>query len=195
MRPFSYIYAKVMRWSAHPHAPWYLGGLSFAEATFFPVPPDVMLAPMTLAHPDRWFRLAMITTLTSVLGGVVGWLIGLFGIEMVMPLIQEAGYGPAYERAQDWFTTWGFWAILLAGFSPIPFKIFTIAAGAMVLNLPLFVLASLLGRGGRFFLVAWMVSRGGPAIEARIKHHLDLIGWVLVAACVVVFLLWRLLGS
>lgn len=193
MRPFSWLYARIMRWSAHRHAPWYLGGLSFSEATFFPVPPDVLLAPMTLARPDQWFRLATITTVTSVLGGLVGWLIGLFGIEMVMPLIEDAGYLPAYEKAQSWFLEWGFWAILLAGFSPIPFKVFTIAAGALALNLPVFLIASLLGRGGRFYLVAWLVSRGGPAIEARIRHQMDLIGWAFVAVCVAGLVVWALI--
>lgn len=193
MKPFSWLYGHVMRWSAHPHAPWYLGGLSFSEATFFPIPPDVLLGPMTLARPDQWFRLATITTVASVVGGLVGWLIGLFGIELVMPLIRDAGYLPAYEKAQSWFLDWGFWAILLAGFSPIPFKIFTIAAGALALNLPVFLVASLLGRGGRFYLVAWLVSRGGPAIEARIRDQMDLIGWALVAACVAGLAAWALI--
>jgi len=192
MRPFSALYTKVMRWSAHPRAPWFLGGLSFAESTFFPVPPDVMLAPMTLARPDHWFRLALITTVASVLGGVVGWLLGYFAVELVMPLIEEASYGGAYERAQAWFKEWGFWAVLLAGFSPIPYKVFTIAAGVLTLNLPLFVLASILGRGGRFFLVAWLVAWGGPPIERRIRNHLDLIGWVLVGLILIGILWWQL---
>ncbi|MDQ2068313.1 YqaA family protein [Natronospira bacteriovora] len=191
MRPFSFLYRRVMRWSAHPHAPHYLAGLSFAESTFFPVPPDVMLAPMTLARPGRWLRLALITTIASVLGGVVGWLMGYFAMELVMPMIEEASYRQAYELAREWFHDWGFWAVLLAGFSPVPYKIFTIAAGALALNLPLFVLASIIGRGGRFFLVAWLVSWGGPPVEARLKQHIDLIGWMLVCLCVLGFLIWR----
>jgi len=191
MRPFSYLYARVMRWSAHPRAPWYLAGMSFAESTFFPIPPDVMLAPMTLARPHRWLRLAMITTLASVAGGVVGWFIGYFAMELVFPLIETAGYQGAYERARVWFIEWGFWAVLLAGFSPIPFKVFTIAAGALALNLPLFVLAAILGRGGRFFLVAWLVSWGGPPVEARVKQHIDLLGYVTVGLCVLLLLWWR----
>jgi len=192
MRLFSFLYARVMRWSAHPRAPWYLGGLSFAESTFFPVPPDVMLAPMTLARPDHWFRLALITTVASVLGGIVGWLMGYFAVELVMPMIEQAGYSDAYERAQAWFLEWGFWAVLLAGFSPIPYKIFTIAAGVLSLNLPLFILASCLGRGGRFFLVARLVSWGGPSVEARVKQHIDFIGWVTVFVLLLAFVWWRL---
>jgi membrane protein YqaA with SNARE-associated domain len=193
MRPFSFLYERVMRWSAHPHAPRYLAGLSFAESTFFPIPPDVMLAPMTLAKPRAWWRLALLTTVASVVGGVVGWLMGYFAMELVMPLLEDASYRAAYDRARDWFMEWGFWAVLLAGFSPIPYKIFTIAAGALALNLPLFVLASVLGRGGRFFLVAGLVAWGGPPVEARLKKHIDLMGWTVVVLCLLAFLLWRIL--
>lgn len=182
-----------MRWSAHRHAPRYLAGLSFAESSFFPIPPDVMLVPMTLARPASWWRLALITTVASVLGGILGWLIGYFAMELVMPLLEDASYRAAYDRAHDWFAEWGFWAVLLAGFSPIPYKVFTIAAGALALNLPLFALASLLGRGGRFFLVGALVAWGGPPVEARLKQHVDLLGWVVVALCVLAFLLWRIL--
>ncbi|MEA5446177.1 YqaA family protein [Gammaproteobacteria bacterium AB-CW1] len=193
MRIFSWLYERVMRWSAHPRAPWYLGGLSFAESTFFPVPPDVMLAPMVLARPRRWLRLATITTLASVIGGVVGWLLGYFAIELVMPVIEQASYQGAYERAREWFLEWGFWAVLLAGFSPIPYKVFTIAAGVLSLNLPVFILASLLGRGGRFYLVAWLVAWGGPPVAARIRKHIDLVGWILVLILLVAILVWRFL--
>lgn len=188
---FSALYRRVMVWSAHPRAPWYLGGLSFAESSFFPIPPDVMLAPMTLARPTAWFRLATITTLTSVAGGVLGWLIGFFAIGMAEPVIEQAGYMEGYQRARDWFTTWGFWAVLLAGFSPIPYKVFTIAGGAMGLNLALFVLGSLLGRGGRFYLVAALIAWGGPPMEARLRRHIDLIGWIVVLLCIVAYLIWR----
>jgi membrane protein YqaA with SNARE-associated domain len=194
MRLFSRLYALVMRWSAHPRAPWYLAGLSFSESSFFPVPPDVMLAPMTLARPPAWWRYALITTLASVAGGVLGWLIGYYGIDLVMPVIEGAGHLEGFERARAWFLEWGFWAVLLAGFSPIPYKVFTIAAGAMVLNLPMFVLASVIGRGGRFFLVAALVAWGGPPIEARIKQHMDLVGWLVVLLCVIAYLLWRANG-
>lgn len=191
MAVFSALYRRVMIWSAYPRAPWYLGGLSFAESSFFPIPPDVMLAPMTLARPRAWFRLATITTVASVAGGVLGWLIGYFAIGAAEPVIERAGYMDGYERASDWFSEWGFWAVLLAGFSPIPYKVFTVAAGAMGLNLPLFILGSLLGRGGRFYLVAALIAWGGPPMEARFRQHIDLIGWIVVLLCVVAYLVWR----
>lgn len=188
---FSALYERVMHWSAHPRAPWYLGGLSFAESSFFPIPPDVMLAPMTLARPHAWLRLATITTLASVAGGVLGWFIGHFAMGLAEPLIEQAGYSDGYERAREWFTKWGFWAVLLAGFSPIPYKVFTVAAGAMSLFLPLFILGSLLGRGARFYLVAALVAWGGPPMEARFKRHIDLIGWMVVIVCIVAYIVWR----
>src|SRR5690606_22523107 len=104
---------------AHRHAPWYLGGLSFAESSFFPIPPDVMLAPMSLAQPRKAMRFALIATLTSVAGGVFGYFVGMFALELIAPWIQRAGYWEYYQLAQRWFEQWGFWIVLIAGFSPI----------------------------------------------------------------------------
>ena len=129
MRIFSKLYTKVMQLAAHPHAVRYLAGLSFAESSFFPVPPDVMLAPMTLATPRRAWFLAALTTAASVLGGMAGYAIGLLAFDLIEPFLHRAGYWPAYLHAREWFRNWGFWAVLLAGFSPVPYKIFTIAAG------------------------------------------------------------------
>ncbi len=185
MRLFGWIYEKVLRWAAHRHAPWYLGGLSFAESSFFPIPPDVMLAPMSLAQPNKAMRFALITTLTSVAGGLLGYLIGYYALELVAPLIQNAGYWDRYLLAQQWFLTWGFWVVLVAGFSPIPYKVFTIAAGAVSLALLPFVVASLIGRGARFFLVALLVAWGGPKMEPWIKTYIERIGWATVALLLV----------
>lgn len=192
MRLFSALYTRVLAWSAHPHAKWYLGGLSFAESSFFPIPPDVMLAPMTLARPDRGLQYATITTVTSVLGGVAGYLIGFFAIEAVEPLLVDVGYWEHYLRARAWFDDWGFWAIFIAGFSPIPYKVFTIAGGAVQMNLPLFVIASALGRGGRFYLVALLVMWGGPKVEAHMRRHIDTIGWVTVAILLGAYLVYKM---
>src|SRR5690606_19368443 len=129
MKIFSPLYARAMQWSRHPKAPWYLAILSFFESVFFPVPPDVMLAPMCLANPRRAWWLALLTTLASVVGGFFGYLIGYFAIDAVMPWLKESAYWPAYSTATQWFADYGFWAIFIAGFSPIPYKVFTIAAG------------------------------------------------------------------
>jgi membrane protein YqaA with SNARE-associated domain len=180
MRLFGPLYDRVLSWAAHPKARWYLGGLSFAESSFFPVPPDVMLAPMTLARPVDAWRLALLTTLTSVAGGVLGYLIGYFALDLVEPWMVSAGYWEGYLEVRTWFQTWGFWAVLAAGFSPIPYKLFTIAAGALAMFLPVFVLASLVGRGGRFFLVAGLIRWGGAPMEARLRRHVEFLGWLLV---------------
>lgn len=187
MAIFSALYARVMVWAAHPHAPRYLAGLSFAESSFFPVPPDVMLAPMALARPERAWAYAWITTLASVIGGLVGYLIGYFALEWVEPVIREAGYWDGYMRAKAWFDEWGVWAVFLAGFSPIPYKVFTIAAGVLAMFLPLFLLASLVGRAGRFFLVSALMRWGGVRMERALRDYVDRIGLALVVLAVVAY--------
>lgn len=194
MKLFSRLYARVMHWSAHPHASWYLGGLSFAESSFFPIPPDVMLAPMTLARPQLAWRYAMLTTVASVAGGLFGYLIGYFAFEAVEGLMRDHGYWEAYQTTRAWFDEWGFWAVFAAGFSPIPYKVFTISAGVLGMNLPLFLLASTVGRGGRFFLVAGLIRLGGERMEQRIRQHVDLIGWLTVLLVLLV-LAWTRFGG
>ena len=192
MTLFGPLYDWTLRCAAHRHAPWFLGGLSFAESSFFPIPPDVMLAPMVLARPERAWRLAAITTVASVLGGVAGYFIGVFALEAVAPLLADAGYIDAYETARSWFATWGFWVMVLAGFSPIPYKVFTIAAGAMVVPLIPFVIASALGRGVRFLLVALLVAWGGPRVEPWVRRYIDRIGWSVVILCALAALIYML---
>ena len=187
MRLFSALYDLAMRWAAHPHAPRYLAGLSFAESSFFPIPPDVMLAPMALAQPARAWYYAAITTVASVLGGVVGYFIGVFAFELVEPLLREAGYWGHYLTAQSWFQRWGFWAVFIAGFSPIPYKVFTIAAGVVGMAMPAFVLASAVGRGGRFFLVSALMRWGGERMQSLLRSYVDRIGWATVVLAAVLY--------
>ena len=191
IRVFSRLFDRVIRWSRHPRAPWFLGGLSFAESSFFPIPPDVMLVPMVLARPERGWWLAGLTTVTSVLGGVAGFAIGALAMDVAEPWIRDLGYWAAYQRAQGWFTSWGIWAVLLAGFSPVPYKIFTVAAGAMSMSLAPFVIASAVGRGGRFFLVAAIIRLGGPAAVDHLRRYIDIIGWGLVVAGIVAYFFLR----
>jgi membrane protein YqaA with SNARE-associated domain len=181
MKIFSPLYRRAINWSRHPRAPWYLGWLSFAESSFFPVPPDVMLAPMALANPARWWWLALITTLTSVAGGLAGYMIGYFALDAILPWLQGSRYWPAYQTAVDWFGKWGFWAVFVAGFSPIPYKMFTIAAGALSMALLPFTLASIVGRGLRFFLVAGLMAWGGERMEEALHRYIDRLGWATVA--------------
>ncbi len=189
MKLFSPIYDRVIVWSRHRHAPRYLAALSFSESSFFPIPPDVMLAPMVLANPHKAWNLALLTTLTSVLGGVLGYLIGLFSFELVEPLLRDAGYYPKYLQAKQWFDEWGFWAVFLAGFSPIPYKVFTITAGVISMAFLPFVLASAIGRGARFFLVAGLLSWGGEAMEGTLRKYIDTIGWVSVFLVVILLVI------
>ncbi len=185
MKLFSPIYERVLSWSRHQHAPRYLAALSFSESSFFPIPPDVMLAPMVLATPHKAWNLALLTTITSVLGGVLGYLIGMFSFELVEPILRDAGYYPKYLQAKQWFDEWGFWAVFLAGFSPIPYKVFTITAGVISMAFLPFVAASAIGRGARFFLVAALLSWGGKGMEETLRKYIDIIGWVTVALVVI----------
>jgi len=189
MKLFSPIYEKVLSWSRHQHAPRYLAALSFSESSFFPIPPDVMLAPMVLANPHKAWNLALLTTITSVLGGVLGYLIGMFSFEMVEPILRDAGYYPKYLQAKAWFDEWGFWAVFLAGFSPIPYKVFTITAGVISMAFLPFVVASAIGRGARFFLVAALLSWGGKEMEDTLRKYIDIIGWVTVALVVILLVI------
>jgi membrane protein YqaA with SNARE-associated domain len=179
------LYERVIGWARHPHAERYLGALSFAESSFFPIPPDVMLAPMCLADRARAWRFATITTVTSLLGGIAGYAIGYFLFEAVEPWLQEMGYQDAYLAGKAWFDRYGIWAVFVAGFSPIPYKVFTIAAGVAALNFPGFVIASFVGRGARFFLVAGLVVAGGERMEALIPRYVERIGWAVVVVAVV----------
>ena len=178
---FESIYQGVMGFSRRREAPYYLSLLSFLESFILPFPPpDVMLAPMSLAHPSRAMRFAALTLLFSVLGGLVGYLIGAFLFDLAEPYIIAWGYEARFEKVTTWFEHWGFWAVLVAGFSPVPYKLFTIAAGVLNLALIPFVLASIIGRGARFFLLAWCLARYGPAIEPKLIRYIEYIGWTVV---------------
>ena len=186
MKFFSRLYERVMRWAAHRHAQWYLVGLSFAESSFFPIPPDVMLAPMSLADTRKAWRYAAMTTAASVVGGMAGYLIGSVAFDLIQPWIIKAGYGDKYQMAVDWFDQWGLWTIFIAGFSPIPYKIFTIAAGVISMAFLPFVLASMIGRGTRFFLVAGLMVWGGERMEHHLRRYVDILGWLMVVIIVLV---------
>lgn len=188
MRFFSRTYEKMLVWAAHRHAVWYLGGLSFAESSFFPIPPDVMLIPMALARPGRAWRYALITTIASALGGVFGYLIGMFAFELIEPLLHEFGYWERFQLTVEWFREWGFWVVFLAGFSPIPYKVFTISAGTVGMVFLPFLLASLIGRGGRFFLVAGLIRWGGERMDRLLRSYIDRLGWIFVALAIVLYL-------
>ena len=192
MQLFATIYQGVMRFSRRREAPYYLSLLSFVESFILPFPPpDVMLAPMSLAQPSRAMRFATLTLVFSVLGGLVGYMIGAFLFDLAEPFIIEWGYQARFQTVIEWFDEWGFWAVLVAGFSPVPYKIFTIAAGVLGLALLPFVLASIIGRGARFFLLAWCLAKFGPTIEPRLVRYIEYIGWAIVAALLLAIVLYK----
>ena len=184
MSVFGPLYERVLLWSRHPHAERYLGAMSFAESSFFPIPVDVMLAPMCLADRNRWVRFATIATVFSVLGGLAGYGIGYGMFEMIEPWLRDSHYWDAYVTSRRWFDEYGVLVVFVAGFSPIPYKVFTIAAGVATLNVPGFLLGSLIGRAARFFLVAGLVRLGGDRIETTLQRHIERIGWAVVVASV-----------
>jgi membrane protein YqaA with SNARE-associated domain len=190
MKLFAPLYDRVLQWSRHRYAERYLAALSFAESSFFPIPVDVMLAPMCLGQREKAWRYASIATVFSVLGGVAGYVIGVVGFELIEPWLRESHYWSAYEASTDWFDRYGVWVIFAAGFSPFPYKVFTIAAGVAALNLPLFIIASVIGRGARFFLVAGLIVWGGDRLEDTLQKHVERIGWAVVAVIVLAAAIW-----
>ncbi len=182
---FKRLYDKTLSYSRHRHADKYLCVLSFAESSFFPIPPDVMLAPMSLAQPGKALRFALLTTVFSVLGGLLGYFIGYYMFDAIAPWLEQSRYWAKYELAESWFEEWGFWAVFMAGFSPIPYKVFTIAAGALHMFLLPFILASIIGRGGRFFLVAILLSWGGEKLENKLRQYMDILGWAVVVLVII----------
>jgi membrane protein YqaA with SNARE-associated domain len=168
-----------------PHASWLLGVVSFAESSFFPVPPDVMLIPMALARPDRAWFYATLCTVTSVAGGVLGYFIGAYLYDSVgLWLMQLYGYGDKVEAFRAAYAEWGAWIILLKGMTPIPYKIVTIASGFADYPLLPFILLSFVARGMRFYLVAFLISRYGPRARVIIEERLGF--WTTIGAIVVV---------
>lgn len=192
MRIFETCYDLCLKWAQHKHAEKYLAGLSLSESMFFPVPPDVMLAPMALSQPLKAWRFAAITTIASVIGGILGYALGYFAFEsLIQPLVIELGYQDKLSKATAWFAEYGVWVVFLAGFSPIPYKIFTISAGFLQMALLPFIIASAIGRGLRFFLVAALMKYGGPMMERKLKKYIEIIGWGTVVLAVVLYLVFR----
>jgi membrane protein YqaA with SNARE-associated domain len=168
-----------------PYALWVLGAVSFAESSFFPVPPDIMLLPMSLARPKRAWFFAAWCTATSVAGGVVGYAIGaLLYDSLGQWLINLYGLGGKVEAFRASYAEWGAWIIIGKGLTPIPYKLVTITSGFAGYNIGLFVLCSIIARGGRFFAVAILLNRYGDTIRAEIEKRLGL--WVALGAGVLV---------
>ncbi len=184
MKVFTPLYELALRWAQHRRAPVFLGGLSFAEAVIFPVPPEVMLAPMTLAQPKRGMWFASISLFWSTIGALLGYAIGLFAIELAMPLITKLGYVDAFEGVKKVAAENGFWFLLVGGFTPIPFKLLTLASGAVEMPLLPFLAGALIGRGKRVYLVAGLIMLGGERAERALHRYIEPVGWIALALLV-----------
>lgn len=192
MQLFTPLYDAALRWAAHRHAERYLAGMSFAESVFFPVPPDVMLAPMCLAKTSQAWRFAILTTLASVIGGVLGYLLGFWLFEpLVEPFIHSMGWQDKFAQALAWFEHYGVWVVFIAGFSPIPYKVFTIGAGLLQMAFLPFLVASTVGRGARFFLVAALMKWGGARMEQKLRQYVEVLGWLVVSLAIGLYLVYR----
>jgi membrane protein YqaA with SNARE-associated domain len=179
------VYARLLALSASPRAPVWLGLMAFAEASFFPLPPDALLVPMVLARPARAWVLATICTVGSVLGGCLGYLIGAELLERVaMPILRAYHAQGALGNFQAMYGRWGLWVILVKGLTPIPYKLVTIASGAAHFNFPVFVGASVVSRGARFFLEAGLLRRYGDPVRIFIETRLTLVTTLFLVALV-----------
>ncbi|HEY0502786.1 MAG TPA: YqaA family protein [Lysobacter sp.] len=200
MKIFGPLYERTIGWARHRHAPAYLTGLSFAEAVVFPVPPEVMLAPMCLAQPRRGFWFATLSLAGSLVGAVLGYALGHFAYELVKPMLAALGWMERIDaqvqqlREIAAHSPWqAFWLLVLAGFTPIPLKIFTWASGIVGVPLVPFVASMFIGRGKRVYLVALAIRLGGVRAEAALRRYIEPIGWIasvlLVAA--IGWLVWK----
>ena len=182
--PIRVTYEWVLSWADRPGGVWALAGIAFAESSFFPIPPDILLIPLCLSAPKRAFWYAGLCTAASVLGGMAGYAIGLLFFESVGGgIIEFYSLGDLFGQVGDLYTQYAGWLVAAAGFTPIPYKVFTIAAGFFEVNFPIFVVASIVGRGGRFFLVAGLLRWFGEPMKDFIDRYFN---W-LTAALVVLF--------
>lgn len=187
---FKGLYEQCMRLAAHEKAERYLAGVSIIESVFFPIPTALMVAPMAVARPHRAVRIALIATVTSALGGLFGYLLGMFAMEMVEPVLHSTNNWDKFLTAQQWFDEWGFWAVVIAGFTPLPFKIFTITAGALSMALIPFIVAAFVGRAAHFFLVALLMAWAGPKLEPTVRRYIEWLGWGTLLAVVVLYFIY-----
>ncbi|WP_018295331.1 YqaA family protein [Mariprofundus ferrooxydans] len=185
-------YNWTLAWATHPQASWALFVIAMIEASVFPIPPDILLLALALGKPQKALRFASIATAGSVVGAVIGYGIGMFlFVAVAQPLLEFYHAMERFAEVQQLFTEYGVVIVLIAGFSPIPFKVITIAAGAFGLSFPAFIVAALLSRGARFYLEGALLRWGGDALRALVERHFE---WLTVAVVVVVIggfaLLW-----
>ena len=195
MKIFTKMYETCLRWAQHRHATYYLGTMSFAESVIFPIPVDVMLAPMCLSRLERAWHYAFVATVTSVLGGAFGYLLGAFLFEaMIEPSLQSFGYVEKFNDVKSIVEdNRGGWIVFISAFAPIPYKLVTVSAGIVEMSFMEFLIASIIGRAGRFYLVAGLIVAGGEKMEKKLHQIIDYLGWGLVVVAIFGYFLYKYL--
>jgi membrane protein YqaA with SNARE-associated domain len=191
MKIFSKFYYKVLTWAEHKYSVYYLALLSTIESFILPYPPpDIMLAPMALKQANKAYYFAFITTIFSVIGGIIGYILGYFFLDLITPFIETLGYTHKLATLKDWFNEYGVLIVFVAGFSPIPYKIFTIGGGIMAMSFLPFVVISFISRGLRFYLVAFLVKKYGEKCDDFLRKYIDYLGY-LVIILAIIFIIYK----
>lgn len=177
---FTKLYEWTLKLANHRFAERWLAFIGFIESIFFPIPADIMLAPMCLSKPEKAYRFALILSIASVAGGVVGYFIGYFFADAAAQLIDSLGKTAAFDKFRETFNDWGIPFVFVSGFSPFPYKVATIGSGLIPIAFPLFFIGSALSRPLRFFLVAWAIKKGGATLEKTIHRYAEWLGWLCV---------------
>lgn len=188
---FQQLYQYTLKCSSHKYAHWYLGIIAFIESSFFPIPPDVMLISMGLAKPNKALSHAFIATLCSVLGGMFGYAIGYYIFDLIHPWLSHSSLYPSYQIAIRWFQQFGILAVILAAFTPIPYKLFTIGAGATHMSFLPFILGSIIGRGLRFFIVSGLLYFFGEKIEKQLLGIIDKLAWIVLGLAGLIYVIYH----
>ncbi len=192
--PLKRLYDRCMDWIAGPFGAWTLFVIAFVESSFFPIPPDVFLIAMCIAAPTRAFKYAAICSVGSVLGGAFGYGLGYWFMDSLgQQIIGWYGLEDKYSKVQHLYQSYDAWAVGAAGFTPLPYKLFTITAGAFKLNFPTFVLVSLLSRSARFFLVAAFIWKFGAPVKDYIDRYFNIISIIFMVLLIGGFVLIKLL--
>lgn len=188
---FTGLYNRAMKWAEHQHRERYLVGVSLFESFIFPLPTALLMIPMVIATPDKAVRLATITTIMSVFGAAIGYLLGWGAMSVIEPWITEMGWLPQLEAARADFVTYGVLAVGIGAFTPAPFKIFTVTAGMLSMSFIPFLLVSLVGRAAHFYMIALLMAWAGPKMEPVVRKYIEWLGWAVIVIATIGFLIHK----
>ena len=188
---FAGLYNRAMLWAEHPKRERYLVGVSIFESFIFPLPTALLMIPMVIATPDKAIRLATITTIMSVFGAAIGYLLGWGAMSIIEPWITQMGWLPKLESARADFVTYGVLAVGIGAFTPAPFKIFTVTAGMLSMSFIPFLLVSLVGRAAHFYMIALLMAWAGPKMEPVVRKYIEWLGWAIIVLAVVGFIIHK----